>query len=76
MAYAKLHYGGQAYKLDAEKVALFQMEVTRALRAGDPVTVVDAPLSGGATLSIAVSPSIPVAIEKGGSDQGPSAAFL
>ncbi|MGW5514635.1 hypothetical protein [Nocardia africana] len=75
MAYAKLYYGGHEHKLDAEQAAVFLMAVKRALQSGDAVHLVEAPLVGGKVMSIAVSPSIPIGIERGGSDSGPSAAF-
>ncbi|WP_280392882.1 hypothetical protein [Nocardia wallacei] len=76
MAYAKLHYGGQTYKLDDEQASFFLTQVNQALKSGDSVQLIHTTLAGGAGMYVAVSPSIPIAVEQGGSDSGPTATFV
>lgn len=62
MARFTLHYGGQKFPLADNTGPLFDMKVNKALVDGE-VQLLEATLETGAILKVAVSPSIPIAIE-------------
>ncbi|WP_280499356.1 hypothetical protein [Nocardia cyriacigeorgica] len=69
MAYTKLNYGGDEYRLDEETAPVFMMNLGRALRSGEP-TIVEARLVGGRQLAVVVSAHVPIAVERGGKQEG------
>lgn len=76
MAVTKLHYGGQEFQLDEEQVPVFIVQVRKAFESENAIEFVDAPLAVGGSVSVAVSESIPIAIERKGKGSSPTAMFV
>ncbi len=78
MAVAKLHYAGGQHHLDVQRASEFVTRLTKALdQVGDGVELVEAPLTGGGSMLVAVSKSIPIAIERRGHEHTtPTAMFV
>jgi hypothetical protein len=76
LAVPKLHYGGQEYLLDEAEAEVFLMEVSRALKSGGDIQMVEASLHNGGSVVIAVSPAIPIAVRRAGSGSGKAAFVL
>ncbi|WP_328396471.1 hypothetical protein [Nocardia sp. NBC_00416] len=76
MAVAKLHYGRHEYRIDPDGAEVFMVDVANALKAGDATKFVRVALAGGGSLRVAVSKSIPIAVERQASEETSDALFV
>ncbi|MFR9773122.1 hypothetical protein [Nocardia sp. SC052] len=58
-----LHYGGTTHELDHELAELFIAKVERVFESDNGIAFVEATLKDGGKIQVAVSKSIPLAIE-------------
>lgn len=66
MTAMRLYYGGEKHNLDQAEAEVFAMALRKAIEeGGGGVQFVEAKLTRGATLSIAVGAGIPVALMRG-----------